>query len=111
MKALRLLTLISGLIIIFIFISDFLSSRSPLILFSSSVGFYLVLGVLEREYYYYYNPEWAWIAFVLFQGLVLAYICVFAPIYIFDILFYLEIGFFLYCLIELYFYYKDPSKC
>ncbi len=111
MKAWRLLALISGIAIIFLFTSVFIISRDPLILLASSAGIYMVLGVLEREYYYYYNPELAWVIFIIFQGLILAYISIFTSIYPLDILFFFEIGFFLYCLVELYFYYSDSSKC
>lgn len=111
MKIWRVLALIFGIAIIFLFVSAFISSRDPLILLSSSVGIYMVLGVLEREYYYYYNPELAWVLFIIFQGLILAYVFMFVPLYPLDILFFFEIGFFLYCLMELYFYYNDSSKC
>lgn len=111
MKSWELIMLISGIAVIFIFIYAFLSSGSPLELFISSAGIFMVLSILEREYYYYFNPELAWTSLIVFQGLILVYVFISISKYISNILFYLDIGFFLYCMAGLYIYYKDSSKC
>lgn len=111
MKLWELIMLTLGFAVIFIFIFTFIISGSPLELFGISAGLFMVLSVLEMEYYSYFNFELAWVSLIVFQGLILIYICVFASIYILNILFYFDMGFFLYYLVGLYIYYKDPSEC
>jgi len=100
-----------GLIAIFVAIYSFLGSRYLLMFFLVSFGVYLILSALQREYYNYFNPELAFVLLIIFQASILTYVCIFALIYTSELLFYFEIGFFLYCLADLYLVYKDQSRC
>lgn len=88
-----------GIIEIIFSISGVFISKSPLYLFVSSFGAFLILlGLFGRKYYIniFYR---GFFGVIIFQGLILAYTYLFTPVYVTEALFYFSLLFFVFFVI------------
>lgn len=102
------IVIIGGILALFSSLLAFPGSKSSLELFISSLSiFSILLGIFVNRDYYNKTFYLAFLSLIIFQGLILIYTIIFAPVYAPKTIFLPDVGVFIfYILIFVYYYPK-----